>query len=162
KNGELIESGKCPGTGKSAHQGKRTDLEKINEELTGGKALETVVLNNPKYAKKYKKSMKRVYSHHKAKKPRVLVLCGSQMTSQLAFAVQFCKHKDIGYLLQAEKKTEEYDKQKCVITENIHSHIPVEELIQFMNGSQPKVKMIILTSTVPLKQWFKSMTNDQY
>jgi len=162
---QLEEMGTRPWNDNTANRGRRTDLAKMVKQLTSGKTLATIVSANPKHARRYSKIMKRVYSLHRAKKPRVLVLYGDMGKDESGLAIQFCKHKDMSYLVQDMDGPTEwmkgYVRQECVILHDFHSQISLEKLVQFMNGSQPEVKMIIVTTIRSLEKWYKASHVDQ-
>jgi len=159
-NHELTKIGTCPWNQKKGNRGRRTDLIKIHEELTNGKPLEVVVRNHPEHAKRFAKNMKRVYSHHRARKPRVIVLGVPESKNGLELGIQFCKYKDTTYFVQEEHKEDGYSRQEAIVAEELHRHITAERLIKFLNGSVPEVKTIILVSTDPLEQWYKGLNTN--
>lgn len=162
--------------GDAGSQGKRTDIDAVNDAIQDGMGLSEVARTFPNVFVKYHGGVTDL--HHRSQKrrrlstlPRILVLYGATGTGKSRMAHHLCDGMGTEYHVKhgsTGKWWNGYDGQPTIILEEFRGSIPFSTLLMMMDRyglqleykggvTQCKADTIVVCSPVHPKQWYQNL-----
>jgi hypothetical protein len=159
---------------KYTEQGKRTDLDKVVEDIKLGAKLSDVALANPKPFIKFHNGITKLWNIHQAQtleEKDIIVLIGKPGTGKTRYIYDHHPIEDI-YRKPPGMWWDGYEGQPIVLLDDIDTNqYTISEFLQWFDrypisvpikGGFAKLtcKKIYITSNKPIIEWFHNITSD--
>lgn len=166
--------------GDAGAQGKRTDIDDVNEAIQSGMGLNEVARTYANVFVKYHGGVSDL--HHRSQKrrrlptfPRILVLYGATQTHKSHCAHHLCEMMDTEFYVKTPNTKQwwnGYDGQTVIILEEFRGSIPFSTLLMLMDRyglqleykggvTQCQADTIVICSPVHPKNWYQNLGQEE-